>query len=228
MTSCRTGSLRDSWAYPVVYMFAATFVATGVLIGFSRLTAERVAANRQVLFERAVLLALGWDAREKMSPADIHASFLANVAAPTETTAGAYTRIRDDGVAAYALPFEGQGFWHTIRGVIGISADALELTGMAFYEQSETPGLGAEIVKPYFTDRFKALALGPGAGALRLKPVGTSAGNNEVDAIAGATQTCARLEDMLNRTLEHWRQAMRAHTPGTGTPSPGQTAGEAP
>ena len=54
---------RRQWAaFPVVYMFGLTFVSTLVLVGLSRFTDERVRANRQIRFERAVLQAVGIEA----------------------------------------------------------------------------------------------------------------------------------------------------------------------
>ncbi|TFH15784.1 MAG: FMN-binding protein [Lentisphaerales bacterium] len=195
---------RDGRSYPVLYMFALTFVATGVLIGLSRLTAGRVEVNRRVLFERAVLAALGSDHVRKMS-AEAHKAFMENVAEPTESTAGAYRLVQADDVVAYALPFEGQGFWDVIRGVMGITPDGSALTGLAFYEQNETPGLGAEIVKPHFTDQFRNLLLDRSGPSLRLKPAGSRSARNDVDAISGATETCTRLERILNASILEWR-----------------------
>lgn len=214
MSEQTTIRLRDRRSYPVLYMFAITFVATGVLIGLSHLTSSRVDANRQVLFERAVLLALGWSPEQKMSPRDVHEAFLEHVNTPSESTAGAYCRVSGGTVTAYALPFEGQGFWNVIKGVIGIKPDGSSLTGLAFYEQNETPGLGAEITKPHFTDQFRDLKLDHEGAALGLKAVGTSSSDNEVDAITGATQTCTRLEDILNDALERWRKEMGLHRSG--------------
>ena len=75
------------------------------------------------------------------------------------SSGGAYTLKKDGQMAAYALPFEGQGFWACIRGIVGIAADKKTVTGITFYEQSETPGLGAEIVRPAFRNQFKGKVL---------------------------------------------------------------------
>ncbi len=226
MTEKPPAKLRDRRAYPVFYMFAVTFVSTGVLIGLNRMTEDRVEANRQVLFEEAVLFALGWDAEEKMSPAGVHQAFLENVQEPAEESAGAYRLVRGGKLEAYALPFEGRGFWNQIKGVMGIRPDGSVLTGMAFYEQSETPGLGAEIVKTYFTDQFQELKLDAGSPALALKSSGAKSGENEVDAITGATQTCTRLEDILNNALDAWRKKMGLSKSGDDDAAAGKARGE--
>ena len=195
-------------AYPVFYMFAVTFVAAGVLIGLSRFTAQRVEANREVLFEKAVLMALGLRTDERAQPSAIHRIFVERVAPPMDSTAGAYRLMGGGRVTAYALPVEGQGFWDVIKGVAGIEAEGGRLLGLAFYQQSETPGLGAEIVKDPFRVQFRGLKLADGDAPLRFKPVGSETGEGEVHAITGATQTCTRLEKILNEVIGRWRRQM--------------------
>ena len=214
--------------YPVVYMFVVMFCLTTVLVAFARNAADRVEANKRILFERAVLEAVGAEF-DASSPAAIHAAFVASISAPTPESRGAYVyagrgpsgsaQDRQNAlatgsstgvppVAAYALPFEGKGFWNVIRGVIGIKSDGRTVTGIAFHEQSETPGLGAEIVKPRFRDQFKALVLVEGPVPLPLQPGGSDKDKSGVEAITGATQTCTRLEKMLNNALKRWRSEL--------------------
>ncbi|MBN1556815.1 MAG: FMN-binding protein [Lentisphaerae bacterium] len=199
--SARKG-LRDRAEYPAVYMFAVTLVFTAILVGLARGTQERVEANRRIRFERAVLRAAGLDAE-----GDVHRVFTERLEAPSAGTGGAYVYRAADGKAVYALPFEGQGFWDVIKGVIGLDADGETVRGIAFYEQRETPGLGAEITTPAFRGRFEGLGLKVGARALALVPAGTPAEAGEVHAITGATQTCTRLEKILNDAIAAWRAA---------------------
>ena len=194
-------------SYPVYYMFTVTFVTAGILIGFDRMTSGRVEANRRILFEKAVLEAVGMDVGE-MSSREIHGNFTEHVKEPSDRSAGAWGMKRQGSTLVYALPFDGKGFWDTIRGVVGIEADGSSLTGLAFFKQRETPGLGAEIVKPRFTDQFKGLSVGDGKTAVRLVSAGAKSGRNEVDAVTGATETCSRLEDILNNALFRWRNEM--------------------
>lgn len=190
---------RNRPAYPVVYMFVVMFCFTAVLVGLARSAADRVEANRQIMFEKAVLLALGIEVGGLSSSA-VHEKFLGTVNPPTPESFGAYTS--DEG---YAVPFAGQGFWNTIRGIVGVRHDGRTLTGIAFYEQSETPGLGAEIVKPRFRDQFKGVVLVDGPAPVQLRPGGAEAEPGAVHAVTGATQTCTRLEKILNDALRTWR-----------------------
>jgi len=189
--------LRGGAGYPAAYMFVVTFVCAGALIGLARLTRERVTANRRIAFERAVLQAAGMTVGPDASPARVHRLFTDRV----EQAAGGALRVRTDAGRADALPFEGQGFWNVIRGVVGVEPGGERLTGMAVYEQSETPGLGAEIVKPRFREPFAGLRLGSET-PVRIRPPGAALGPGEVHGVTGATETCTRLERILNRRLK--------------------------
>jgi Na+-transporting NADH:ubiquinone oxidoreductase subunit C len=112
-----------------------------------------------------------------------------------------------DRCIGYALPIRGQGFWDDIAGVIGIDADGETLTGIAFHEHKETPGLGAEIVGPRFRNQFKGKKMDPGERPIGLLPAGAEVSEHQVHAITGATQTCTRLERIMNDALLEWRGA---------------------
>jgi len=198
-------SLRDRPWYPVLYMFVVTAFFSTILIGFSRLTRDRVEVNQQVAFERAVLQVLPLDLPDKISPPEVHRLFVERIAAPTAESGGAYLLMQDGKPAAFALPVQGQGFWDMIRGVVGIGADRQTITGISFYEQNETPGLGAEIVQPPFRSQFPGKSIARTGKPLRILPVGTRLGPSDVHAVTGATQTSTRLERFLEEALTRWR-----------------------
>jgi len=199
-------SVRDKAWFPVVYMFAVTAAFSSVLIGFAEGLRPRVESNRRAALERAVLAVLPLEAPAADS-AQIRHELFKSLTAVTERGAEkvtAYQVVRDGRVRASALLFEGQGFWNRIRGVIGVGADGRSVLGIAIYEQSETPGLGAEIVTPRFTEQFrKGKVLGVKT-ALRFVAETAKAGSGEVNGVTGATQTCSRLERMLNARLARW------------------------
>ena len=211
-TAVKTKPLTQRAFYPVAYMFTVTFVFCAVLIGLARFTHARVEANRQVQFERAVLMSVapGLGAAETRVDSDtppdrVHELFVSLMEQPGDATGGAYRYRGEDAPAMYALPFEGQGFWNIIKGVAGISADGTTLTGIAFYLQNETPGLGARIVQPDFCDQFEGKRLAAGEHPITFRAEGSTVDEDEVHAITGATQTCTRLEGFLNRALAAWR-----------------------
>ena len=79
-----------------------------------------------------------------------------------ETTGGALTLKKNGQIETFVLPISGQGFWAPIKAIIGIEADKKTITGIAIYQQNETPGLGAEISKISFRQQFKGKEISSG------------------------------------------------------------------
>ena len=200
--------MKDRPWYPIVYMFVVTAAFSSVLIGLSRFTRSRVEANKQLAFERAVLQALPLELPARASSVELHRIFAESIRAPDESSAGAYTRVKDDRIAAYALPIRGRGFWDEIRGVIGIAPDRRTITGVAFYQQNETPGLGAQITTVEFRRQFVGKKIADSGQAFSIKPATAELGESDVHAVTGATQTSTRLETIISDDLGRWREKM--------------------
>ena len=197
--------MREQRWFPVLYMFVMTAVFSSIVIGFTGLTRQRVKANEALAFERAVV-AVFPQLREAVADSrDIHSIFTEQVAAPDAASGRAYSLKQNGQIAGYALPFSGQGFWAPVEGIIGIDADKQTVTGIAFYEQNETPGLGAEIAQPAFRNQFQGKVLASGARAIRFRRPGEPLGDNEVHAVTGATQTSTRVEGVINAAIQQWQ-----------------------
>lgn len=200
--------IRKKRWYPVVYMFVVTAFFSTVLILFARFTSERVEANQKLAFEKAVLKALAVEMPPGATNLQWHDMYVKTIEGPKEDTAGAYLYRKDGSVAGYALPFSGQGFWAPIQGIIGIATDKETITGIAIYDQNETPGLGAEITKPQFRDQFNGKTISLEGPPFTIEPVGTQLDEHSVHAITGATQTSIRFEKIVNDALKKWRQTV--------------------
>lgn len=202
--------MKDKPWYPIAYMFIVTFLFSMILIGLSRATKERVEANQQLNFEFAVLKSLPIPIEKDATSLDLHALYLEKIAPPNEKSAGAYVYQEGNTIRGYALPISGKGFWDTIYGVVGIASDKTTITGIYFYRQSETPGLGAEIAQEPFRKQFIGKILAKTGTAFQIKPVGSLVNASEVQAVTGATQTSTRLNKFLSQQLTEWRNAMSA------------------
>lgn len=198
--------MRDKPWFAVVYMFVITACFSSVLIGFSRLTRDRVLANEQLALERAVLEV--FPEIEVSSGPDVHRLFT-ELFEKTDAAAGAFVYRKDSQTVGYAVPVSGKGFWARIQGIVGVSNDFKTITGISFYEQSETPGLGARIIEDDFRGQFEGLTLGPLERPVGIRPVTETLSGGQVHAITGATQTCIRLETLINEDLAVWLAAMR-------------------
>ena len=110
----------------------------------------------------------------------------------------------------WAIEFEGEGMWKRIKGLLCLKADLKTIHRITFYEQEETPGLGAKIAEPDFKNGFQGKSIYNDSGkehGLKLKRAGTSKGINEVDAITGATITSGKVKEMLNKLINKIHQA---------------------
>ncbi len=207
--------MREKWWFPVVYMFLMMAFFSSIVIGFSQFTGARVEANEDLAFEKAVLTVLPGLFDAGTSRSELHRRFVERVSRPDEKSGGAYT-LKDAGqTVAYALPISGQGFWAPIKGVIGIKADRQTITGIAFHEQNETPGLGAQITKNAFRNQFQGKIISSTGKPLNMKRPSDVLGKSDVNAVTGATQTSTRLEKIINDALKNWLSEF-AQTNGGG------------
>jgi len=195
---------KQSW-FPILYMFCVTAFFSSIVIGLTRLTSEHVEGNEKLAFERAVLSVLSDVDVEAMTRLKIHSTFTEIIDESDESSEGVYTAKREGKIIAYVLPIAGRGFWAPIKGVIGIETDRKTITGIAFYEQNETPGLGAEISKAPFRNQFEGKMISSQAKPINFRRPGTTLSDNEVHAVTGATQTSNRLENIINTELKKWR-----------------------
>jgi Na+-transporting NADH:ubiquinone oxidoreductase subunit C len=200
--------LRDRAWFPIIYMFVITVFFSAIIIIFGSLTRQRVADNERIAFERAVLQALPLELPSRASPEQIHSMYVKNVKEADGSSAGALRLMEAGALRAYALPLDGPGFWAPIKGVIGIAADQKTITGISFYEQNETPGLGGEIVTSQFRDQFVGKKIAETGPPLEILPTMATLGDNSVHAITGATQTSTRLGKFVNEQLTAWRDRM--------------------
>ncbi len=57
-------------------------------------------------------------------------------------------------VAGYVIPVNGMGLWDAIYGYLAIKTDGNSVIGISWYDQKETPGLGANISEPEWQSQF--------------------------------------------------------------------------
>jgi Na+-transporting NADH:ubiquinone oxidoreductase subunit C len=206
--------MREKWWFPVIYMFLVTAFFSSIIIGFSQFTSARVEANEYLAFEKAVLTVLPGLLDTGEGRLQLHRKFVKRVGQPDEQSGGACTLKEAGQIVAYALPISGQGFWAPIKGIIGIKADRETITGIVFYEQNETPGLGAQITKRAFTEQFQGKVISSGDKPLNIRRPSDVLGKSDVHAVTGATQTSTRLEKIINAALRNWRSELAERNGG--------------
>ncbi|MCA9400056.1 MAG: NADH:ubiquinone reductase (Na(+)-transporting) subunit C, partial [Candidatus Omnitrophica bacterium] len=120
---------------------------------------------------------------------------------------------KEDGqTIAYSFPIIGKGLWSTLYGYFALEPDAKTVRGITFYSHGETPGLGAEIEKDWFTSNFVGKNIWD-EEEHRLKPVEVVKGKVSdkysgeeaeyyVDGISGATMTSKGVTAMIAKELK--------------------------
>lgn len=91
------------------------------------------------------------------------------------------------------IPFVTNGFWDKINGIIVVDSTITILTNIRFFEQHETPGLGARIEESSFTNQFRGLKIDWNK---------TNGAYLVFDGITGASQTSMALRVGLNAVME--------------------------
>lgn len=101
----------------------------------------------------------------------------------------------DGSVRAVILPVYGSGYQSTLYGFLALSADTRSVLGLKFYEQNDTPGIGARIQEPEWEALWPGKAVYDDAGVIQLGvgrgKIAPSAEDAAylVDGISGATRT---------------------------------------
>lgn len=110
-----------------------------------------------------------------------------------------------DGQPKYIMALHGAGLWGPLWGYISVDSD--RNTGFMVLisaTRGETPGLGAEIAKPAFSNEFKGKKLfmdGTFKSIAVVKPGKSVAGQDYVDGISGGTITSQGVQAMLFNSL---------------------------
>ena len=140
-----------------------------------------------------------------------------------------------NGAVKYVLPLSGKGLWGGIGGYLALDADKNTIYGVNFNHESETPGLGAKIVEMPFREQFEGKHIRNAAGEVVsvavLKAGKHADGQEQVDAISGATITSAGVGTMLHEELVNNYQEFLAgeagHTAESDPTAEGGLTGEA-
>jgi len=193
----------------VVYMFAISILFASLVSAVNHFNEKTIAANQALKLQSIILQVLGIADDKDISDETISRLFLERVKNINVGERTLYVGYDEDGrtIRGYAFPVGGPGFWGPIQGMVGVSPDAAQILGIAFYKHSETPGLGGRITEDWFENQFDGLPLHPIEGDRKifyLRPEGTAKAPNELDAITGATNTSSAVEVFLNDELDYF------------------------
>ena len=131
-----------------------------------------------------------------------------------KTMSGLYSvfeKVIDNQTAGYAIPISGKGLWSTIYGYLALESDCKTVMGITFYKHGETPGLGGEIEKDWFTFNFVGKQIFDPSGKLvsiqivkRTVDESRAEAYHQVDGISGATLTTKGMNIFIEQDLKNY------------------------
>ncbi len=197
----------NSNTYTIVYSIVIVVIVAVLLALASQLLSPRQQANALLDKQKQILVALNQD-YSHTNPAELYLSLVNDTVYVGEEKLPVYVATID-GETKYVLKLHGTGLWGGIGGYLALDADKNTIYGINFNHESETPGLGAEIVTAKFRNQFNGKHIRNAQGDLcsvAVLKAGKAADNGaeQVDAVSGATITSTGVSDMLYNRLHEY------------------------
>lgn len=109
-------------------------------------------------------------------------------------------------IEGYVIPINGMGLWDAIYGYLAIKPDGDTVIGISWYDQKETPGLGANIAEPEWQSQFpnKLIFQENAAGETDFKtaPLGITVVKGKVSEVLGdSPKAKSAVDGMAGATL---------------------------
>ena len=163
-------------------LLAICAVVALALAGVNAITAKKIAENKEQKTKEALQQVLpGAAVFEEISFTD---------------ASGLVTKVYQDFAVGYAVEVAPNGFGGAITMMVGVSSEG-KVLGISIISHAETPGLGAVAAAGTdkgvaFREQFKGLISGITIGD----------GENQIDALSGATISSKAVADGVNAALE--------------------------
>ena len=202
----KKGLDTNSNAYTVIYATIIVVIVAVLLALVSQVLSPRQEANRLLDQQKQILVALNQN-YDNTDPAALYLSLVND----TIDVNGAPVFVANiEGNTKYVLKLHGAGLWGGIGGYLALDADKNTIYGINFNHESETPGLGAEIVTEKFRSQFPSKHIRNAAGEVVsvavLKAGKVADGQEQVDALSGATITCDGVTTMIATNLAEYAE----------------------
>ena len=202
----KKGLDTNSNAYTIIYATIIVVIVAVLLALVSQVLSPRQEANRLLDQQKQILVALNQN-YDNTDPAALYLSLVND----TIDVNGAPVFVANiEGNTKYVLKLHGAGLWGGIGGYLALDADKNTIYGINFNHESETPGLGAEIVTEKFRSQFPGKHIRNAAGEVVsvavLKAGKVADGQEQVDALSGATITCDGVTTMIATNLAEYAE----------------------
>ena len=209
----KKGLDTNSNVYTIVYASIIVVIVAVLLALVSQVLSPRQEANKLLDTQKQILVALNQD-YSNTNPAALYLSLVND----TIDVNGAPVYVANiEGETKYVLKLHGAGLWGGIGGFLALDADKNTIYGINFNHESETPGLGAEIVTAKFRSQFPGKHIKNAAGEVVsvavLKAGKMAEGQEQVDALSGATITCDGVSTMIATNLAEYAEFLNQVEP---------------
>ena len=196
----------NSNVYTFVYMTIVVIIVAVLLALANQALKPRQDANILLDKQKQILGALKVDFSQA-DPAEVYYTLVND----TLTFGDKEVYVANlNGAVKYVLPLSGKGLWGGIGGYLALDEDKNTIYGVNFNHEGETPGLGAKIVEMPFRAQFEGKhirnAEGQVVSVAVLKAGNQAEGQEQVDAISGATITSTGVSTMLQVNLGEYAE----------------------
>ncbi len=112
----------------------------------------------------------------------------------------------EDKPLGYVIPVNGYGLWDAIYGYIAVKTDGNTVIGISWYDQKETPGLGANIAEQPWQSLFPGKKIfqpnADGSTDFKTSPIGITVVKGKVSEVLGeAPKAQTAVDGMPGATL---------------------------
>lgn len=201
----------DSNVYTIVYAAVMVVIVAVLLAVVSQALASRQAANVKLDTQKQMLVALNQDLKGCNDPAALYESLVRDTLKMDKENKKADVILFEvNGEKKFVYRLHGAGLWGGIGGYLALNDDKNTIFGINFNHESETPGLGALIVEKPFREQFFGKKIRNAKGEIVsvavLKKGNLAEGQEQVDAVSGATITSTGVNDMLQANLVEYAE----------------------
>lgn len=179
-------------------LFIITAVAASVLAVSNSVTSERIAEADRLAKERAKMEVL--EMAEEFNPID--EGRLKDIIGSNTNIVEINEGYKGSDLIGYTFNIKVNGYGGEITFMTGVSKEG-KITGLKVLNHGETPGLGANSTKPYFSNSFKDKSV-----ANELTAVKSPQGDNEVQALTSATITTNAIVDGVNTVRQVYNEKL--------------------
>ena len=202
----------NSNLYTFIYSAVMVIIVAVLLAVVSQALAPKQQANILLDKQKQILGALKID-YSTGDPADIYMALVNDTLTYGEQEVYVANL---NGATKYILPLSGKGLWGGIGGYLALDEDKNTIYGVNFNHESETPGLGAKIVELPFRQQFEGKHIRNAANEVVsvavLKSGKHADGQEQVDAISGATITSSGVSTMLEVNLAEYEEFLKVES----------------